>query len=403
MKVRKTIIFLLATALCAASCIYPFSAELEGEEGTLVIEGDILIGETTTVKLSYSSAISSKRAIECPSSASVWVEDDSGTTYQGTLIGRNEIKDHRKSSYVAYSVDLTAADPSRKYRLCVINNDNSREYASTWQRVCAPPQIDSLSYVVDRKKETVNIALSMHSSKESYFRWTYVEDWEYHAYYHADCYYTPPDMRHTWKWTPALGYGTIEFYEYPENTYYCWDHDESSRIMIFSTEKQTEDRFVDLEFLPIDRTSEKISYIYHIEVNLEPITRDAYLYWDTVQTNSEYNGSLFSPNPSEYVGNIRCQQDTTEFVLGYISAAQRANKKYFLYASDHRYYKNPDVYLAQSETLTEDQWYEYYQNGYLPYGTALPDDVTSSYWARKRCVDCRLKGGTQERPSFWVN
>ena len=45
---------LAATLLSAAACIYPFEVELgQNGEWPLVIEGDILIGDVSTVSLSH--------------------------------------------------------------------------------------------------------------------------------------------------------------------------------------------------------------------------------------------------------------------------------------------------------------------------------------------------------------
>ena len=37
-----------------------------------------------------------------------------------------------------------------------------------------------------------------------------------------------------------------------------------------------------------------ISYLYKIVVDLEPLSKDAYLYWENIKNNSEYNGNLFA-------------------------------------------------------------------------------------------------------------
>ena len=41
----------LAVLLGMASCVYPLDIEAEGEGGAMVIEGDIMVGKLTTVRL----------------------------------------------------------------------------------------------------------------------------------------------------------------------------------------------------------------------------------------------------------------------------------------------------------------------------------------------------------------
>lgn len=392
MKKSSAYIPVLAAALlCAVSCVYPFNPEIpSGAGGMLVIEGDILIGEISPVSVTYTAPLSNTHVRLDPVSADVWVEDDRGGIY--------EVRDVEEG---VYNVDMTGADPSLQYRLHVINKDNSKEYVSAFGRCCSEPVIDSLSYIIDEERGKLNIALSMHARDESYFRWSYVEDWEYHAYFNASIKYIPPEMSTNF-WGPPqpMGPGSIEPM-FPESTYYCWGHHDSDAIMIFSTEKQNDDRFVDLEFLPIARDDRKISSVYHIEVRLEPLTRDAYLYWDNMRTNSAFSADLFTPTPSDMVGNISCVQDGSEQVLGFINVARRAKKRLYVDNAETRFYRKIEKFDDPVE-LSQGEWYHYYSNGYLPYYTEIPGNYSTTYWALRRCVDCTVMGGTVKRPSWWL-
>lgn len=400
MKKILTAASVLCLALLAASCIYPFTPEAEDGSGTLVIEGDILIGELTKVSVSYASPVGQVTDNILPYS-DVWVEDDAGTEFRGVWQRFNE-----GDTGLTYSVDTRNADPSRSYRLHVWNAEEAREYVSSWEKVCTAPEIDSLSYILDFERERLNIALSMHSGGGSYFKWDYVEDWEYHALYFAT-------LKLDVQTTTYFGGNThVSVYVQPmdfsknENNYYCYGHNVSRNIMTFSTEKQTDDRFVDLEFRTINRDDLKISNLYRIKVMLEPLSREAYDYWENIKTNSEYNGSLFAPNPSEVVGNIRCVQDPDLFVLGYINVAQRARKELVIDAAEHRFFKGHDVF-AEPELVSLTMWKDYYEMGYLPYTYYIPGDLSQTYWLPARCVDCMkreagsLKGVSRVMPEDW--
>ena len=198
------------------------------------------------------------------------------------------------------------------------------------------------------------------------------------------------------------GYGSIEELVPPDNIYYCYGHEESSEILTFSTEKQTDDRFVVLEFRKIPRDDIKISFYYRIKVFLEALDKEAYTYWENMKTNSEYNGNLFAPTPSEMVGNIRCLQDPGELVIGYISAAQRAQKTLFLDAADIQFYKRNEPYVEPVLLESPSEWYQYYsRESFLPYSSVMPHDTGQTYWAPARCVDCRKRGGTLTKPDDW--
>ncbi len=393
MKARHTVILfsLLLSALAGlSSCVYPFEAELKGESGTFVIEGDILIGEVMTVNLSYTAPVSNPEEVTVPDRAKVWVEDNTGANYVGELFEKGE-----------YRIDMTEADPSLQYRLRVTNEDTDRDYSSSWLRVCAKPEIDSLSYIINEEKSVLNIALSMHSEGESYFKWSYKEDWEYHSQFYAQVLYEPP-VRNTSSWNNGLG----RILDIPpaDPIYYCWNKDVSSEIMVFSTETQKEDRFVDLEFHSIPNDDIRIQQLYHIEVKLEPLTKDAYLYWDNIKSNSEYNGSLFAPNPSEMVGNIRCMNDTTDMVFGFINAAQCDTDIMFYNNSVERFYKAGFTYSQDPTVVSSSkQWFEQYSIGLLPYDYQDPAFPNTTLWVPKYFVDCRCMGGTKDRPEYWPN
>lgn len=389
----------LCLALMAASCVYPFTPEAEDGSGTLVIEGDIFVGEFTSVSLSYAAPIGKYvEGINRPS-GEVWVEDDAGTKFEGRLSSID-------SEAETYTIDTRYADPSRSYRLCVNLREEGREFVSSWETVRPAPVIDSLSYNLDFDRSKLNVALSMHSGSESFFKWNYVEDWEYHAMYNAvlqaevtrNYYWGREDIR-VWN-VRAMDYAK-------ENLYYCYGHNDSKHIMIFSTERQTDDRFVDLEFRPIDRDDLRISNMYRIKVMLEPLSADAYNYWETLKTNSDYNGSLFAPNPSELVGNIRCVEEPNLMVLGYISVAQRAVKTLVIDAADHQFFRLRELY-PEERLIGSNEWTTYYVDSlYRPYNWYIPGDNSQTYWLPERCVDCMKRGKgnyqgvTRNKPANW--
>lgn len=374
-------------ALSAVSCIFPFKPEPEDESGTLVIEGDILIGNYSTVSLEYTSAMSTPTLKKVPVGGRVWVEDDAGRIYPGT-------EDAEKPG--TFTVDTRSAKVGPQYRLCVQNGETGREYYSLWEEALPAPVIDSLSYILNYDRAKLDVAISMHAQNSSYFRWRYTEDWEYHSVHYARLKYIPPSVD---RYGRPTSNGQLVLND--EDTYVCWSHKNSTEIMIFSTENQTDDRFVDLEFHTLAQTDVRISQAYRIEVTLHPLTRDAYLYWDNIKTNSEYGGDLFSPTPSEMVGNIRCAQDPDERVIGYVSVAEPTSKHLYVLNKDNHFYdgRNRDESFVE---LGPSQWYDYYKDGYLPYDYYRYGDISDTYWAPERCVDCRLNGGTNQEPDFWL-
>lgn len=392
MKARyiKNLVLTAVAGLCIAACVYPFEIDSETEGGQMVIEGSLYAGEISKISVSYTIPLGQSVESTPHPESKVWVEDNNGQVYNG----------QSNTEEQCYDVDLTKVKDEDNLRLHVVNKETGREYVTNWLDIHKLAFIDSLSYSKDTIKNKLNIELSMHCNGESWYRWSYDEDWQYHSPFYSYYKYEPP-VKNTATWNNGKGVCVERPYE--EHIYYCYDHNPSSEIMVFSTETQSEDRFVDLEFHKIDRTDLKISYIYRIEVHLEAISKDAYDYWSNIKTNSDYNGNLFTPNPSEMTGNIRCVNDTTEFVFGYISAARRASKHMYFSNIQEHFHIAERVPADMYGDISSEDWYEYHkERGWIPLYIPNPMDENTLTWASKRCVDCRTRGGVTKRPDWWI-
>lgn len=377
--------------IAAYSCVYPFSPDIDTTEGRLVIEGDIIIGGTSKVSLSYMAAI--KEVEYTYPDAEVWVEGDDGSEYRPSFSSSDD-------SRLSFTIDLSKASSAPRYRLCVRNRDNGRDYASEWLDVLQSPQIDSVGYVIDETENKMQLRLSAHSdSGEKYFRWTYDEDWEYHSLHRATVYYEPPEG---WNKGRNGNWGEILEFEEGENIYYCWGKDHSTRIMIASTAGLNEDRIINHIFERKSPSDIKISSLYSVNLHIQSISADGYRYWENMDQLSSYGGSLFSPNPSEVRGNIRCVSDTTELVLGYINAATESSCRKYIDNLETMFYVRPYPFVPDEE-YKEDEWYNRYMSGDIPVVPVLDmfGNITGYTWCEKRCVDCRFFGGSKEKPDYW--
>ena len=374
--------------LAAVSCVYPFDPEVEEADSILVIEGDILVGEECTFSVSYTVPLhkEDKNVVSFGYSnsvdASIWVEDSEGGKYYAGSQSR--------------TIDLTDADPSLQYRLNVSDNTTGRNYRSEFKPVIKAAEIDGLSYILDKDKDKFNVGLSMHTAGSHYFKWSYVETWEYTAHYYSQYKYIV-DNRYNRQ-------GHIEPYEDGENVYYCWNSRPSSEVMIFTTKDQTEDRFVDLEFHTMPRSDQRILYMYHINVQLEPLDEEGYRFWNNLQQISDNQGGFFSPVPSQMSGNISCVEDPDEFVIGYINVAQRSSSQLYYYNSDEHFYESERITWPEPEEVAPDEWYDKYISGYVPVYAVYDEmsfEISGYTWVEEECADCRRLGGSKIKPSWW--
>jgi len=379
---QYTLYILIFFSMLLGSCVYPYNPELtiHGDD-IIVIEGDILAGEQSIFEITYCQDLGEKSEPESVN-ANLWVESNSGDSYPA-------IKTIVNSNYI-YSVDTKNLDLNKKYRVHVVPISSQDVYYSNWLSILITPPIDSISYIIQGDNERMFFNISTHGDDQNrYYRWSYTEDWEYHSYYFSYLEYNVS----TNEITDILGI---------KNRYYCWNDNTSSEIMVANTSSLVENRLVNQELYSIPRTSLKISYIYSVEISQKAITKESYIYWNTLAKNSDEAGGLFSPQPSELRGNIVCTTDTTKVALGYISASTVEKQRKYVYNADTRFYRS-QIQCEDAIALPEDMWSLYYMADYdIVYSEDLGGSV-DVYWAKKRCVDCTVQGGSKNKPSFWPN
>lgn len=380
---RKTAI-MIAAALCAVSCVYPYVAETGISDGRLVVEGDIVPGTVSEFKLSYMFSVDGAPNKETPS-GNVIVEDRAGHKYQGSL--------KEFGTVATYSVDLTGADINAEYRLLVQLRD-SREYTSTWAAATDPGEIDKIRCTPSADGSRADITMDFHTNGTSkYYRYEYQEAWEYSAIQNAQYRYIPSYLTDK----PAKNpYGLVVRYDGPNN-YYCWNSSYHKGINLISMEEIPGGEFKGFELKSIGCSDELISICYSIEASICPISDESYRYFQHVKEGSTYNGDLFAPNPSEMRGNLRNTADDKELVIGYVDVTRKASKRIYVLSKELGIYQPPHVETNTMEVTDSSRWAILYASGYDCYFSQMG----TTYWDEKRCIDCTLKGGNKNKPAGW--
>ena len=382
---KQAIYILLLAAVAASSCVYSFEPEIDkSAPRKLVVEGDILIGTVSTINLSYMSYLDEEYS-PLTFSASARVECEDGTVYKPFL----------EPSVGSFQFNLYTASPDKRYRLYVELQDG-REYTTPWMDVHKAPVIDDITHELDSVFNRVMFNLSLHSDDgEQYFRWYFDEDWEYNSIWNATHYYVPP--------TEDIPTGYMLEYGKYEGIYHCWVHSSSTNLMFTTTRDLDSDIVTERNFYRVPADSKMMSVMYAMNVTAESLSADSYNYRKNVRTNSDNLGDLFAPIPSEMRGNIRNVNDSTELVLGYVNVSQVTSKRIFVDNNETGYY-NVRKYIPEEDLpipLGPEEWSRYYYNKkFLPVSKG---EGGTYYWAPARCVDCRMQGGTKNRPAFWPN
>ena len=395
MAARRLLYCAAAAALMLSSCIYPFEPGIETADNRIVIEGSVSIGGTSTFTFSRVVPFTAEEYTPPAMYFTGYIEGE-----DGSRINSAPVFSETKTSL---QFDTPASMPSQRYRVHFDEMVTGAAYESDWMEVSDAPVIDDLRYILDYNRNELNVALSMHCNGYQHFRWYYDETWEYHSELLASHYldfaylYTDPERSFV-KFTP------------PNNIYYCWKSEDSPNIKIFSTAEQVEDRFTDLEFHRVPRSSNKLQVLYRLVVHLEAIDENAYLYWKNIDENTNNQGSIFSPVPSQMPGNIHCLTDPDAEVIGYINASRQVTAKLHYNNVKEDFYNGRSAEWADitiEDVYDPGEFYKWYLRGYLPF-TFIPAEMSETgmptyQWATARCVDCRRAGGNKNRPADWPN
>lgn len=387
-------LMLCALLFTAASCIYDFDPQIEGTRGLLVIEGDILVGDTTIVQVSRMSALSDDAGVQAVTSANVYVESSDGTKYQAVSypFGSDQLDNPH------YAIDTRTVDLSKRCRLVVQVYDPSYQfYASEWLDIQQGGSVlDSIGFSVNEDRTRLDVNVWNHGGTETgYYRWVGRGVWEYSAEFRAIVYYVP-----------ALN--KILPYENNENYYYCWRRHAPREIMIASTMGLAEDKLSEYSvFSTENKRDERFSILYSLTLFQERLTPEAYAYWLATQRNTSDAGGLMSAQPSDLQGNISNVNNPDEKVIGYINASTVTRaQKYYRHTVGKFYYSpgNGTVPVI----LKENAWLTYYNNDYRPLWIYIPPEVEDMTgqpdryeWAPSYTCDCRKSGGNKNRPAGW--
>jgi len=343
----------------------------------LVVEGNILPGDSTYIRLSRSVPVNDSSVVYPETHATVSVESEDGSeTYT--------LEDQLNGFYFSPFLPLNSP---RQYRLHIFTADG-KEYASDYVPVKLTPPIDSISWKLDPDKG-VTIYVNAHdaSNTTQYYRWEYVETWEHNPKYFSELIYD-------------ASVAGVRARRPDEQIYRCWNTNTPGDILLASTVGLSADVVHEKPLTTIPYGSEKIDRVFSIGVTQYALTKGAYEFWNNLKKNTEQLGSIFDPQPFADYGNIHCISNSSEPVLGYVTACTVVKQRIFIHWTDVQW---PYSYPYCGDTLVTGDHISQLFSGteYLPvqYDPSYPPG-TAVDGALKDCVDCRLHGGSTVKPPY---
>ena len=388
MKIHFLSILLGVAAL--SSCVEEYALPEDISEeytGQIYIEGKILSGTESLVYILKTTDMNSM-ANDYVRDARVYVESEKGEkTEQGEY-----------DSNGAYVIQTGTLDSEQRYKLVVEYDGNT--YESAYQNLQSTPEIDEIGFTEDPIEGKVNIWVSTKGDKSStpYYMWTFEEDYENHALL---------DMRQYKVVYSTSVYPDVTDAENPY--YYCWSHENSHNIMIYSTDDLTENTVKEHVIADVSVDKPNLQMLYCITVHQSNISNEAYEYYSQMKSNTEDMGSIFAPMPTEVYGNITCTTDPNIKVRGFVTASNSTMKRFFINPSDLKKVKCTWVSgnAVVPPSIKDEEWLKalgiFIERGYALISETpeqIKVDDTAYY---PSCINVLLTGGTKDKPEWWPN
>ncbi|MDB5211426.1 MAG: hypothetical protein JWQ30_2253 [Sediminibacterium sp.] len=370
------------------TCRKPYQpAVVNKDYNYLVIDGVInaTVGGITSITLSRTRNLNDSIIAPKPElSAQIVIETEGGTNY--TLLAQGN---------GVYNSPALNLNPLSKYRLR-ITTFNGGVYQSDYVSVKQTPPIDSVTWKqrLDSPNKAVTIFVHSHDpqNKTLFYRWDYLETWQYEAPLNGSL---GLDSR-----------GQIFYTDATTQTFNCWSTAGSRNISTASSESLAQDVISYAPVSIVPQNDERMAVRYSINVKQYGLTKEAYNYWEIIKKSSQQSGSIFDPQPAQVIGNIHCISNADEPVIGYVSVSYITEKRKFIDKNELTdwHFPNspgnrcvPDTVPAIPNNF---QVFTYADTTYGPY-YFITTPALYLIVARKICLDCRRKGGTNSKPAFW--
>lgn len=386
-KCKYLVLLLTVTLLIHCKEAYE-PPEISNAPNYLVVEGFININETSNINLSRTINLKDTLNFLPENNANLSLEDEQNNTFT--------FAEHGNGLYTLNNLGLVV---NKKYRLRI--RTNSKEYLSDFVEAINSPKIDSINYKLQNNGVQFFANTNDPTNLTKYYRWDFEETWLYKSLYDSKIEYVNNELI---------------FRDINNYIYRCWRTEKSKNIIIGSSANLSSAVLVDNPINFVSAASGKISFGYSILVRQYALSKEAFDYWQNLKKNTEQLGSIFDPQPSIASGNIHCVSNSLEPVIGYVSASNVSSlRKFFdnksLPFNAPSYLGPPN--LSDCDTLrvmiNPQPTFASRIAQIFPSGNFIPTEpiaipgigIIGYTYSPKECVDCRLKGGTSIKPSFW--
>lgn len=367
-----------------SSCIESYDPEITKYEDLLVVDGKISNeAGPQKVILSISSDVHHPEIIPVEN-AEVQIFDNLGNTL---LLNEVDPGEYHTDSMVSGIV-------GRSYGI-EIKREDGQTYRSELEELKNPVGISDVYQeieILEFPEENDNlygyrfyIDTELAEDKENYYLWDLEATYQYQSDFTIRWYFD----------------GELHWFHGPDSLYNCWSTKKIQQIFVARTLDLIKPQLIKYPFHFVSTRTRELSVKYSLLVKQLSISKDAFTFWDDIQSQNGNTGGLYSTLPHMIKGNLTNIDAPEEPVLGYFMVAGVSEKRIVV----DKPLDIPMQYVVCR--LTEADFEAYGQMGmmdpviYPLYAIETPGGRRAL--PHQNCVDCRRKGGTIKKPEYWID
>jgi len=374
-RIIKLTVIIVGITLIFQSCIYEFTPKT-GDLGNLLVVYGMVTNENGPHEITIlkTKKINSK-VNEPVKGANVSISDDKGDIVP--LTEDTVSKYHTPESF--------AGQIGVKYKLNI--ELQGKQYESDYVELLDVPDISELEAEKITKSATGTspessgyqfyISTKPGTSEQKYYKWDVFEDYEYRLPYRTLYYWD----------------GKVLYPFDPPIPYICYKHTQFNDIYI-STTNNFQTNYITHYPLNFTPNSMKFQFTYGVFVRQYALSEFSYKYWHYAMENN-LPDPLYSKQPYQLIGNLRCISNPNETVFGIFEASAVKSKGITAYLPA----REEDDYTCYFDIISGVQPQDLI---YIPPGWIAINGTNLVILYNEKCVFCKSNGlGTGIRPDYF--
>ncbi|MDA3905419.1 MAG: DUF4249 domain-containing protein [Bacteroidales bacterium] len=380
---NKIVIYILSLAFLS-SCIKPFTPNIDSDAASkIVVSGKLTNKEGfQTVTISKSLPLDDLN-YQALTNCSVSIWDEYGNEYKAFEFP-SSVGDY------TYYISPENIKVGTAYYIRIITPDGD-------ELVSDPdimPQVAPISIPYYKKDSSYNEVYNSYTTglkfnvdiegiltDSRYYLFEMDATYEHHAVYDREWYYD----------------GSVHHIFPPDSSlFYCWTTERVPEIFTLSTKQLAENKFKNFDLHFVSFYKDYLTHGYSLLFRQIGLSREAYLYWESVRLNNNQNASLYSKQPVDTQGNIKYLTNPENEVLGFFAATAIRETRIFIEPQPTQPYP-----ICTPMPLERAGFREIARNDYPAFLMNNPRGTYSMIMLPDPCVNCASLHGSNIKPDFW--